>query len=68
MRRARYLRLLGTREMHTGFWWGEMIEGDHLEDLDVDGWIILRWIFIKWVRRSWIGLLWLGIWTGGGLL
>jgi len=28
---------------------GEMMEGDHLEDLGVDGWIILRWICRKWV-------------------
>jgi hypothetical protein len=50
------------------FWWGEMMEGDHLEDLGVDGWIILRWIFRKWVGGPWTGLIWLGIWTGGGLL
>jgi hypothetical protein len=24
-------------EMHTGFWWGNLKEGDHLEDLGVDG-------------------------------
>jgi len=22
--------------VHTGFWWGELIEIDHLEDLGVD--------------------------------
>jgi hypothetical protein len=40
---------LGTREVYTGFCWGEIMEGDHLEDLGVDGWIILRWIFRKWI-------------------
>ena len=34
--------------MHTGFWWGNFREIDHLEDTGVDGKIILRWIFRKW--------------------
>jgi hypothetical protein len=24
-------------EVHTGFWWGRLKEGGHLEDLGVDG-------------------------------
>jgi hypothetical protein len=35
-------------EVHTGFWWGDLREGDHLEDPVVDGRIILKWIFKKW--------------------
>jgi hypothetical protein len=34
--------------VHTGFWWGDPREGDHLGDPGVDGRIILRWIFGKW--------------------
>ena len=25
-----------TREVHTGFWWGDLSERDHLEDLDIN--------------------------------
>jgi len=34
--------------VHTGFWWGNLKERDHLEDQGVDMRIILRWIFRKW--------------------
>jgi hypothetical protein len=32
-------------EVLTGLQWGNLKEGDHLEDPDVDGRIILKWIF-----------------------
>ena len=38
----------GRGELHRGLWWGNLRERDHLEDLGIDGRIILRWIFRKW--------------------
>jgi hypothetical protein len=55
------------REVHTGFWWGDLKEGDHLGDPGADGRIILNWIFKKW-DGVWTGLSWLRIGTAGGLL
>ena len=36
-----------TGEVHTVFWWGDMMEKGHLEVLVVDG-RILKLIFKKW--------------------
>jgi hypothetical protein len=33
--------------MHKLIWWGNLRERGNLEDLDVDGKIILEWIFKK---------------------
>jgi hypothetical protein len=30
------------REVHTGLWWGDLKERDRLEDLCVDGIVILK--------------------------
>jgi hypothetical protein len=40
-------------EMHAGFWWENLRERDHSENLGVDGRIILKWIVRKYVWRAW---------------
>jgi hypothetical protein len=35
-------------EVHTGFWWGNLKEEEHLQDSGTDGRIILKYIFKKW--------------------
>jgi hypothetical protein len=67
MRRAGHVAGMAEREAHTGFWWGDQREGDHLNDPGVDGRIILKWIFKKWDGAC-TGLSWLRIGTGGAIL
>jgi hypothetical protein len=51
--------------VHIGYWWNTLREKSHLEDLDVQGGIILKWIYKKWSREAWTELIWLRIGTGG---
>ena len=49
--------LWGRGVVFAGVWWGNLREGDHLEDSGVDGRIIFRWIYRKWVGGiDWIEL------------
>ena len=41
----------GAEEVHREFWWRDLMERDHLENLGVDSRIILKWIFKKWDER-----------------
>jgi len=68
MRWAGYVACMGRGEVHTGFWWGNLTERDHLEGLGIDGRIILRWIFRKWDVGAWTGLIWLRTGTGYAFL
>jgi hypothetical protein len=34
--------------VHTGLWWVNLKETAHLEDLGVDGRVILKWISKRW--------------------
>jgi hypothetical protein len=67
MRWAVPIACRGTRGLHTGFFWGDLREGDHLGDQGVDGRVILKWIFKTW-DGALTGLTWLWIGTYGGLL
>ena len=61
-------RVWGRGEVYKGLWWGNLREGDHWGDPDVDGRIILRRISRKWegvVGTVWS---WLRIGAGGGHL
>jgi len=51
-----------------GVWWGDLTEEAHLEDLGVDGRIILKCMFKKWEGEAWTRLIWLRIGPGGGHL
>ena len=39
-----------------------------MEDLGVDGGVILKRVFKKWNGDTWTGFIWLRIGTGGGHL
>ena len=68
MRWAGHAARTGERRGAYSVWWGTMRERDHLEQLVVDGRIILRWVFRKWDVGVWTGSSWLRIGTGGGHL
>jgi len=36
--------MYGSKEVHEGLLWGDLKEIHHLEDLGVDGRMILKWI------------------------
>jgi hypothetical protein len=42
MRWAGHVARMGDRKVACGFWWRDPMEGVHLEDLHIDGRIILK--------------------------
>jgi hypothetical protein len=50
----------GTGGVHTEVWWGDLAGKDQLEDLGIDGKIILK-LICKRYGEAWIGLIWLMI-------
>jgi hypothetical protein len=48
MRRAEHVVCMGRGEVHTSLRRGNMREIDHLEDLTIDGRVILKCLFKKW--------------------
>jgi hypothetical protein len=54
---AGHVARTGRGQVHTGFWWGNIRERDHLEGAAVDGRIILKWILENWDGgMDWIDL------------
>jgi hypothetical protein len=54
--------------MSAVFWLRKLKGRGHLEDLGVDGKIILEWILGQYGGRVWTGLVYFRIGTSGGLL
>jgi len=65
---AGHVARMGRERGCIGSWLGDRREGDHWEDLGVDGWIILGWLSRRWDVGIWTGLGWPRIGTGGGRL
>ena len=49
--------MCGKGELKTGYWWGTLREGDHLEDPGLDGRKMLTWNIKHWDGvMDWIDL------------
>jgi len=69
MRLAEHVATLGGGGyLHVGFWWGNLREEDHVEELEVDGKMVLKRNIQKLDGKAWIRLMHIRIGTVGGLL
>lgn len=57
----------GRGKVRTGFWWGNLNDRDHFEDIGMVGTLTLKWIF-KYTGRVWSGLSWTQVGTSDGSL
>jgi len=57
----------GEESCVRGFGWGNLREGNHLGNLDVDGRMVLK-LILKEMGWMWTELIWLKIGTCGELL
>jgi hypothetical protein len=59
MRCVGHVALMVVTRRHAEFWWVKLKEGDHMEDLDLDGRIMLKCILKKEGGRARTGFIWL---------
>jgi hypothetical protein len=65
MKYTRHVASIGKRKkLHAWFWWGNPREEVHLDDLGVDGRIILKFILQNRIGVLWTGLIWLRLGRG----
>jgi hypothetical protein len=50
---AEHVACIGAGEVHTGFWWGNLRETDHLEELVVDRRVIPKCVQeVEWENKD----------------
>ena len=54
----------GRGHVQTGFLWGNLRERDQLEDIRVDGYVILKLILKKWDGSAWTVWIWFRVVAG----